>query len=284
MAVTSALLPIPQMVDELNAFQPAMLGGYPTVLELLIDEQKSGRLHIKPVIIMTGGEYLSDTLREKLSETFQCYVQTNYSCTEGGTIACECSERHFHINDDWVVVEPVDKDNKPVPDGVQSNKILLTNLYNYTQPFIRYEVTDRVVMHHDSCACGNPSPWMTLEGRVDDIITFMEDGKEIKIAPLAIYAVLKEIHEIQRFQIIAYEGNKLELRISQCSRHNKEEVFESACSTLKMFLASHGISHVEIFLSSEEPKQHPLSGKFKHIIKWDGGTGPLSQSGPSLDH
>ena len=53
MAVTSALLPISQIVDELNAFQPAMLGGYPTILELLVDEQKSGRLHISPVIIMT---------------------------------------------------------------------------------------------------------------------------------------------------------------------------------------------------------------------------------------
>ncbi len=272
MAVTSALLPISQMVDELNAFQPAMLGGYPTVLELLVDEQKSGRLHIKPVIIMTGGEYLSDTLREKLSETFQCYVQTNYSCTEGGTIACECSERHFHVNDDWVIVEPVDKDNKPVPDGVQSDKILLTNLYNYTQPFIRYEVTDRVVMHHEVCACGNPSPWMTLEGRVDDIITFMEDGKEIKIAPLAIYAVLKEIHEIQRFQIVAYEDNKLELRIDQRNGHSKAAVFESACSALRTFLASHGIHHAEISLSSEEPKQHPQSGKFKHVIQGDRST------------
>lgn len=31
MAITSALLPIPQIVDELNNFQPSMLGGYPTV-------------------------------------------------------------------------------------------------------------------------------------------------------------------------------------------------------------------------------------------------------------
>lgn len=266
MAVTSALLPISQIVDELNAFQPTMLGGYPTILELLIEEQNSGRLRINPVIIMTGGEYLSNQVREKLSEVFHCYVQTNYSCTEGGTIACECTERHFHINDDWVIVEPVDKDNQPVPDGVQSDKILLTNLYNYTQPFIRYEVTDRVVMHHEPCACGNPSPWVTLEGRVDDIVTFLEDGKEIKIAPLAIYAVLKEIHEIQRFQVVAHKGNKLELRMNTDNVHNKEEVFKSACIPLKMFLASHGIHHVEISLSKEEPKQHPQSGKFKHVI------------------
>lgn len=266
MAVTSALLPVPQIVEELNAFRPAMLGGYPTILELLMEEQKKGRLNISPVIIMTGGEYLSKQLREELSKTFQCYVQTNYSCTEGGTIACECTEQHFHINDDWVIVEPVDKNNNPVPDGVQSDKILLTNLYNYTQPFIRYEVTDRVVMHHEPCACGNVSPWLTIEGRVDDIITFREDGKEIKIAPLAIYATLKEIHEIQRFQIVAHKDNKLELRINPVCGSSKEEVFESAGVALKRFLASHGVHHVELSLSAEEPKQHPQSGKFKHVI------------------
>lgn len=266
MAVTSALLPISQIVDELNAYQPAMLGGYPTILELLMEEQKSGHLSISPVIIMTGGEYLSNQLREKLSEAFQCYVQTNYSCTEGGTIACECTEQHFHINEDWVIVEPVDKDNRPVPDGILADKILLTNLYNYTQPFIRYEVTDRVVKHHEACACGNVSPWLTIEGRIDDIVTFMEDGKEIKIAPLAIYAILKEIHEIQRFQIVAHKDNRLELRINPVYGHSKEEVFEFACTALRKFLASHGIHHVKIFLSEEEPKQHPQSGKFKHVI------------------
>ncbi len=266
MAVTSALLPISQIVEELNAFQPAMLGGYPTILELLMEEQKSGRLHISPVIVMTGGEYLSDQLREKLSEAFQCYVQTNYSCTEGGTIACECTEQHFHINEDWVIVEPVDKDNKPIPDGVQSDKILLTNLYNYTQPFIRYEVTDRIVMHHEPCACGNVSPWLTIEGRVDDIITFLEDGKDIKIAPLVIYAILKEIHEIQRFQILAYKGNRLELRVNPGDGYSKEKAFEAACTALRKFLTFHGIYHVEIFMSAEEPQQHPQSGKFKHVI------------------
>ena len=150
LAVTSALLPTDQIVEELNAFQPAMLGGYPSNLELLIEKQKSGELHISPVLIMTGGEFLSDALRDALSEAFGCYVQTSYSCTEGGAIACECTEKHFHINDDWVIVEPVDKDNRPVPAGVQADKILLTNLFNFTQPFIRYEVTDRIVAALDA--------------------------------------------------------------------------------------------------------------------------------------
>ncbi|WP_414732747.1 phenylacetate--CoA ligase family protein [Acetobacterium carbinolicum] len=264
--VTSALYPIARIVADLNAFKPTMLGGYPTILELLIDEQKNGRLKIAPVIIMTGGEYLSDRLRGDLEAAFGCPVQTSYSCTEGGTIACECPEKHFHINDDWIIVEPVDHQNQPVPDGVQSDKILITNLYNYTQPFIRYEVTDRVVMHHEPCPCNNPSPWLTLEGRTDDILTFYENGKIIKIPPLAIYATLKEIHGIIRFQLIAEGENKLELRITSGIGDDPQRLFEEAQNKLSAFLASHGVTTAHLSFSDLTPVQHPQSGKFKHII------------------
>ena len=266
LAVSSALYPVPEIVRQLNEFQPAMLGGYPSNLELLINEAKAGRLKISPVLIMTGGEYLSDTLREKLSDTFHCYVQTSYSCTEGGTVACECRCRHFHVNDDWLIVEPVDSEGKPVPDGVLSDRIFLTNLYNYTQPFIRYEVTDRVIMHHEPCPCGNPSPWLELEGRTDDVTTFTEGGRKIRIAPLSVYAVLKEVHELRRFQVLVYAGNKVELRLEEQEGTDRTEAFEKAKTSLEQYLLSQGIGHVTVTLSEILPQQDPNSGKYKHIV------------------
>lgn len=265
--VTSALLPIDEIVAKLNRFQPSMLGGYPSNLELLIDKKKSGELNISPILIMTGGEYLSDTLRKSLSDAFGCYVQTSYACTEGGTIACECTEQHFHINDDWVIVEPVDKNNNPVPAGVQANKILLTNLFNYTQPFIRYEVTDRVILHDERCKCGNPSPWLQLEGRTDDVITLYEDKSEIKLAPLSIYAVLKEVPELQRFQLIAHSDGRLELRIEPVCNIKLQDAYIKAKAALEKYLSLHGITSVKITLSDKSPTQDSGSGKFKHIIQ-----------------
>lgn len=267
MALSSALLPIEEIVAQLNAFQPAMLGGYPSNLELLIDEQLTGRLHISPVIIMTGGEYLSDPLRKRLAEAFHCYVQTNYSCTEGGCVACECIRQHFHINDDWLIVEPVDSENRPVADGVLSHKILLTNLFNTTQPFIRYEITDRVIMHHEPCPCGNPSPWIEIEGRNDDIVILNNaDGQPVRIPPLAIYARLKEVHALRRFQLVVSKRSHIELRIEPIEGIPHEAAFESACTALKEQLLTYGVREVCITRSSELPQQHPVSGKFKHII------------------
>ncbi len=266
LAVSSALYPVEKIVEQLNAFQPAMLGGYPSNLELLIGEAEAGRLRIAPVLIMTGGEYLSDELRQRLADTFRCYVQTSYSCTEGGTVACECAERHFHVNDDWLIVEPVDAAGNPVPDGVRSDKLLLTNLYNYTQPFLRYEVTDRVILHREPCPCGNPSPWLELEGRTDDVTVFAGEDREVRIAPLSVYAVLKEVHGLRRFQVLAYPDDRVELRLEAAEGGDRQTVFGEAKAALERYLASQGVRHVTVALSPDPPRQDPGSGKFKHIV------------------
>jgi len=247
------------IVDLLNDFQPAMIGSYPTALELLAPEQETGNLHIRPAIIMAGGEYLSEEVRERLSRVFGCYVQTNYSCTEGGTMACECKEHHFHINDDWVILEAVDENNKAVPVGTQSAKVLLTNLANRICPLIRFEITDRVVIHDEPCPCGNSKPWLTLEGRTDDILTF-EHG--VKIAPLSLYAILKEIQGVRRFQLVQLEQDLLELRLVA---DDKQKSFAEAKWALEDYWRRSG-AEAKVRLSEREPETNPISGKFKHII------------------
>lgn len=69
-----------------------------------------------------------------------------------------------------------------------------------------------------------------------------------------------------RYQVVAYLGNYLEIRIDPHDGYLKKECFEEAFHVLNIFLATHGVTNVEIFLSEEVPKQHPKSGKFNHII------------------
>ncbi len=151
--------PEEEIISRLNDFQPAMLSGYPSNLALLADFEE---LNIHPDVVITGGELLTDEIRTKLAGKFGCYVQTHYSCTEGGEIACECEEKHLHINEDWVIVEPVDKEGNPVPYGAMSDKVLITSLSNHIQPFIRYELTDRVIVHNEKCKCGRNTLWLEI--------------------------------------------------------------------------------------------------------------------------
>ncbi|MEG1352480.1 MAG: AMP-binding protein [Oscillospiraceae bacterium] len=251
--------PISEIVAMLNDYQPSMIGCYPTAMNLLSAQQEKGNLHIHPAIIMTGGEQLTDDVRKHLSDVFGCYVQTNYSCTEGGTIACECVEKHFHINDDWIIIEAVDENNRPVPFGTQSAKLLLTNLANRICPIIRFEITDRVVLHSEPCSCGNTKPWLTLEGRTDDVLTF-DNG--VRIAPLSLYAILKEVRGIQRFQLIQTGENQLELRLIA---EDKTKVFIAAKQAIESYLQQNGVA-ATVHLSKELPQANPVSGKFKHIV------------------
>lgn len=154
--------------------------------------------------LLAKRQYLNMTGRVRGSDDVVAYhVRQAFrrgEVTQSGTIACECEHRHLHINDDWVIV--ID---------VQSDKILLTNLYNYTQIFSCYEVTDRVVLHREGCLCGDPSPWLELERRNDDVVSFAGKVGVVKIPLLVIYAVSKEVHLLKRFQLLVYPDNKVAL-------------------------------------------------------------------------
>ena len=245
-----------EIIRRLNEFKPAMLSGYPSNLAVLADYDE---LKITPNVVITGGELLTDEIRNKLENKFNCYVQTHYSCTEAGEIACECSEKHLHINEDWVIVEAVDKNNNPVPYGTLSDKVLITNLSNYIQPFIRYELTDRVIVHNEKCKCGKNTLWLEIEGRTDDILEF---ANKTFIAPMSLYKILQEVKEIKRFQLVQKEQTKLELRIIA---EDREQAFNSAKDKLQQFLNSKNIYDVEIILSDKSPEANKISGKFNHV-------------------
>ena len=249
--------PEEEIVRQLNEFRPAMLSGYPSNLALLADLKE---LDIHPDVVITGGELLTDEIRSKLERRFGCYVQTHYSCTEGGEIACECEEKHLHINEDWVIVEPVDSEYNPVPYGEMSDKVLLTNLSNTIQPFIRYELTDRVIVHNERCRCGRTTLWLEIEGRTDDILEF-ENG--VRIAPMSLYKVLEEVKAIRRFQLVQRAPDRVELRLIS---EDPVEAFEQAKHDLQEFFGSRGLS-VEIVQSDQPPQADKTSGKFKHIYR-----------------
>lgn len=250
--------PEEQIIQELNAFDPAMLSGYPSNLALLADFDE---LKIRPDVVITGGELLTDTVRKKLTDKFGCYVQTHYSCTEAGEIACECSEGHLHLNEDWVIVEPVDRNNRPVGYGVLSDKVLITNLANYIQPFIRYELTDRIIVHNERCKCGKNTLWLEIEGRTDDTLSF-DNG--VKVAPMSLYKILEEVKSIRRFQLVQKSPEHLELRLISDDR---DIAFAEARQELLSFLISKGVKDVRISLSDQLPQTDPVSGKFKHILR-----------------
>ena len=255
-----------RLVESLNSFNPAVIAGFPSVLSRMADERIAGRLKVNPVCMVAEGEFLEEDVRKKISEAFKCDVTSSYSTAETGIIAYECREHHLHVNDDWVILEPVDATGRPVKAEIESDKVLITNLLSYPAPIIRYELGDKVILHESDCLCGNPSPWIEIAGRSLDQIRFVDGMREIVVPVADLDAVLKGEPSIRRYQIVVYAGNRIALRLAGAKGTDKTMAFFKAEKLMRAYLKSIGIMSPMITLDKEDPGPDPLSGKFKRII------------------
>jgi phenylacetate-CoA ligase len=156
---------IDDMVRALNEYQPDIMVMPPSAATRLADEQAAGRLAIKPRTILSSAEVLTDAARARFRAAWGADLYDTYVMTETGLIGAECPQRGgIHISEDLVIVESVDEHHQPVPHGTAGAKVLVTNLTNYAQPLIRYEVPDRITVSPDICRCGRP---FTTIARID---------------------------------------------------------------------------------------------------------------------
>ena len=163
---------IEELVNALNTFQPEVLFAYPSIASLLAAAQLEGRLNIHPQVVSTGAEVRTKEMELNIRKAWGVAPFDLYSTTEGGALNIDCSlHRGIHIFEDLMIIEVVDEQNQPVQDGAPGYKLLLTNLFNFTQPLIRYEVSDMLTMATELCPCGRPFRLIAkVQGRNDDII------------------------------------------------------------------------------------------------------------------
>jgi phenylacetate-CoA ligase len=262
----SALTPIAELVRELNTFQPVIVGGYPSVLEVLAKEQEAGRLHIHPVLINAAGETLTDAVRQHLATAFQSSVGNYYGSSEAVGLTFECKNKQLHVNSDWYILEPVDEHNQPVLPGQLSQSVLVTNLANRVQPIIRYKMGDRVTISPDTCQCGSPFPVIHVIGRTDEILSLPTlQGEVIQIFPLAITSIAEETPDVYSCQIIQTEPLKLKVRVAVKEIGSEQSVWEALKERLEIYLAEQGITNVVLEKAPEPPQLHPKSGKFQQV-------------------
>lgn len=264
--IISVLTPLPDVVKELNEFQPAMVGGYATMLTLLADEQEAERLHIHPVLITSSGETLSPQSRDQIQRAFGCTLTESYGCSEATPLTITCRHQRLHVNSDWFILEAVDQSYNPVPAGQHSHTVLITNLANYVQPIIRYELGDSVTVNPDPCPCGSPLPSVQVIGRTDEILTLRSSsGMFVRLLPLALWSVVKETPGVLRFQVIQTEPAKLSIRLEAKKSDETECVWQILKQRVHDYLATQGLSNVLIERDAKLPTRDPRSGKFRHV-------------------
>jgi phenylacetate-CoA ligase len=149
-------MPIRELVDALNSAQPKVeaLQGWPSTIRLLALEALAGRLTLAPTWVSVAGEVCNPSVREAVRAAWGIEPSEFWGCCEG-TYAFPCGVGEgMHISDDLVILEPVDAQGKAVPYGQPADRVLLTNLYNLSQPLIRYDIANAMTMTNAPCPCG----------------------------------------------------------------------------------------------------------------------------------
>ena len=254
--------PIGRIVERLNAIPKiATILTYPSTLTILAKEKEAGRLRIEPALFKTGGETLTDDLRERVRRAFPSLkhdVVDTYACTECLAPSIECSHGRHHVNEDWVILEAVDEAMRPVPDGTLSATVLLTVLTNDVQPFIRYDLGDCIRFYTDPCPCGSPFRSFQVEGRE---ATLVRVG-EVTLSPL----VFDLEHEhARRIQLVQTSERDFEVRIELADEAAARVVFQEVIQSVKRVFFDNDLEDVAV-TESQAPPELTASGKFHEVL------------------
>ncbi|NDP38050.1 MAG: phenylacetate--CoA ligase family protein [Rhodoferax sp.] len=254
------------LLDELNAFAPTVIATYPTVAALLADQAAQGALHFLPREIWTGGETLSRAVRRHLEQTLGCVVRNSYGASEFMSIGWECGHGQMHANTDWVILEPIDAQGQPVPDGKASHSTLLTNLANFVQPLIRYDLGDQITLHPERCECGSSLPVIEVQGRRDDpLLMAGQNGRQVTLLPLALTTVLEDEAGVFDFQLRQQDDHTLVLRLD-LQGADATAAAARCVNALEQFAVAQGLARLRVLTELGQPVPRGRSGKAQRVV------------------
>lgn len=231
--------PFEENIRRLNEIQPDFITGYVHVLEKLARAEERGELRLRQSgrlqLLVSMSEPLYAETRGYIEKVFGVHVSNHYAMGECMGLTLGCPVAHgSHLNQDLALLEVVDKNYQPVPDGQPGDKVLVTNLYNYVQPIIRYEVDDVLTFSDKPCPCGNNMPLITsIPGRNNDRLWVPVNGEEREVPRFMFQAVFLPFYDLAEFQVVqtaprhfkvlaqAVSGKKLEPEAIRQAIHAK---------------------------------------------------------------
>jgi len=244
------------IVSRLNELQPQGLFGYPSMLARLAAEQHAGRLAIAPRMVNSTAETLLPEFRTAIREAFGAPITNTFATSEGLIGASAPDEEVITMATDSCLVELVDDAGRPVPPGVPSAKVLVTNLYNTLQPLIRYELGDSFTQQPGSPAHGHLR--VTVAGRSDEILHY--PGADIH--PVVLRSVL-----LAQPGVVDYLVTQLPRGVAVLALTERDVGLTGLRESLRTALLGAGLAGPEVHVEAVSSlPRHPETGKLRRVI------------------
>jgi len=167
-------------LPRLNASQPDVLVGPPSLLRALAAEARAGRLATAPSHIISVAEVLEDSDREAVAAAFGVATHQLYQATEG-FLGYTCEHGTLHLNESFVHIEPDWLD-----DARTRFQPIVTDFTRDTQLIVRYRLNDVLRVRDTPCPCGRAEQAIAaIEGRADEVLWLpaRADGRAVAIYP-----------------------------------------------------------------------------------------------------
>jgi phenylacetate-CoA ligase len=222
------------------------------------------RHYTKPVparinAVISMSETLPDYIKKQLTYLLSCPVISRYSNMENGFLAQQCiaDNEEYHINYASFFIEVLDLEkDEAVSDG-EMGRIVVTDLFNFAMPLIRYDTGDIGVMDNTSNCLLKTPVFRKIEGRRVD---FISDTKDNLLSPHVITNTMWKYSEIKQFQFVQIDASNYIIKLNYEGNNYARE--SELIADLKNYLGPDAIISVEYF--SEIPML--ASGKRKKII------------------
>lgn len=256
--------PLPEIVAGLAAAQPTVLVGYASALHLLAAEARAG-LKIRPRWVVSASEPLLPEARRALEEAFEVPVGNQYATSEAGGVGGPCRGGPWlHLADDLVVVEPVDLAGTPVPTGVRSDRLYLTNLFNHALPLLRFELTDQITV----LDLGAPCPCGCTHRRIADPYGRLDDV--FRYGPLAVHPHVFRAALSRRQEVVEYQVRQSRRGAQVLLRCAGPVDMQALAAELAGELARLGLPDPDVGVGTVDALPRQASGKLKRFVPLGG--------------
>jgi phenylacetate-CoA ligase len=208
-------------VSFINSFKPCIIKSMPTTLYELCKFVEQKRLTVyQPKVVLNSFQKLYRYMRDQIEKVFGERLYDFYGSREISSIAGECKDGLLHIFNFNNYIEVLDEQNHPVKEG-EMGKIVITDLHNYTMPFIRYEIGDLGILGPKRCKCGNPLPTLKeITGKSRDFF-IREDGSLLN-GGFFMY-LFRTRDWIKAFRVIQEDYQKIKVLVVLQGRLNVSE-------------------------------------------------------------
>jgi phenylacetate-CoA ligase len=174
------------------------LFGYASSIYVLAKYLDRHRMQRPMDCIFTWGDSLFPHYRELIERVFGCRVNDCYGLGEGLQCAAQC-EQHDALHEAMhgVIIEIVDHDGNPVPEGTLG-RVVVTRLAPGPMPLIRYDTGDVAHFVAGPCACGRTLRRISrIQGRATDVVTTPAGDRLIVHFFTQIFEMIPEIAQFQ---------------------------------------------------------------------------------------